>query len=77
MPESNEFVPKPKSASRFSTNWFGGGSSSAEDAEKERERSTGKVRMTRRMGREEGEQVPVGMGTRSRDRADPMRDPAD
>ncbi|CAD6569189.1 MAG: hypothetical protein TREMPRED_005090 [Tremellales sp. Tagirdzhanova-0007] len=77
MPESNEFVPKPKSASRFSTNWFGGGSSSAEDAEKERERSTGKVRTTRRMGRNEGEQVPVGMGTRSKDRADAVHEPVD
>jgi hypothetical protein len=74
MPESNDFVPKPKSATRFSTSWFGGGSSTAEDAERERERETGKIRATRRMGRDEGE-VKEGKGTRSR--ADPVHEPVD
>lgn len=71
MPESNEFVPKPKSASRFSTSWFGGGGGTAEDAEKERERVAGKIRVTRRMGRDEGE-ARVGTGNV---RSDPVFEP--
>ncbi|WVQ84542.1 hypothetical protein IAT38_006696 [Cryptococcus sp. DSM 104549] len=61
MPANGEFIPKP-SSSRFSTSWFGGGSRSGkteEDEERERERTTGKVRVTRRMGKHEGEAVPA------------------
>ncbi|WWC64769.1 uncharacterized protein I303_107381 [Kwoniella dejecticola CBS 10117] len=58
MPESNEFIPKPKS-SRFSTSWFGRGMSSAADEERERERVTGKVLKTRRMRLDEGERGPL------------------
>lgn len=65
MPESNEFIPKARSASRFSTSWFGNGSSTGDEAEREREKETGKVRVTRRMGKDEGEAVPVAAGTRS------------
>lgn len=55
MPNTTDFIPKPK-ASKYSTSWFGGGyGKSEEDEEKKRERTTGKVRQTRRMGRDEGE----------------------
>ncbi|WWC95203.1 hypothetical protein V866_002059 [Kwoniella sp. B9012] len=94
MPEGNEFIPKPKS-SRFSTSWFGNSSSnkSALDEERERERLTGKVKVTRRMGKDEGEKGPLNetareagssstagdpTGTRRRTRrADPVMDPLD
>ena len=77
MPEGNEFVPRPRSASRFSSSWFGGGKSTVEDAEKERERMTGKVRVTRRMGKEEGEGVKVGTGSGRGGNADPVFEPVD
>ncbi|OXB35334.1 hypothetical protein J007_04960 [Cryptococcus neoformans] len=55
MPTTTDFMPKPK-ASKFSSSWFGGGHGKfEEDEERERERTTGKVRQTRRMGRDEGE----------------------
>jgi hypothetical protein len=72
MPETTEYIPKPKKHGRFSTTWFGGGSTSFDDAERERERTTGRVRVTRRMERDEGEKafgVPSGAeakGTRAR-----------
>ncbi|WVW86337.1 hypothetical protein I302_108381 [Kwoniella bestiolae CBS 10118] len=58
MPEGNEFIPKPKS-SRFSTSWFGSSSKTAVDEERERERLTGRVKVTRRMGKDEGEKGPL------------------
>ncbi|WRT70067.1 uncharacterized protein IL334_007061 [Kwoniella shivajii] len=90
MPEGNEFIPKPKTT-RFSTSWFGGGNShkSEIDEERERERTTGKVRVTRRMDKNEGEKIPVPTtgtstegettGTRRRTRrsGDPVMDPLD
>ncbi|OCF34214.1 hypothetical protein I316_04165 [Kwoniella heveanensis BCC8398] len=83
MPENTtDFIPKPKPGSRFSTSWFGtsSGRKSEEDEERERERVSGHVRVTRRMKLNEGEQIPVGAstGTRSRTRAaDPVFEPLD
>ncbi|WVQ74347.1 hypothetical protein IAR50_003947 [Cryptococcus sp. DSM 104548] len=67
MPESGEFLPVPKAAG---AGWFGRGGKgrTQEDEERDRERTTGKVRKTRRMGKEEGapvqevpvEEVPLG-----------------
>ena len=60
MPESDEFVPGPSSRWR---GWFGGKVDREEMAARDRERATGKVRKTRRMGREEGGwEVPVSGG---------------
>ncbi|ORX39411.1 hypothetical protein BD324DRAFT_329992 [Kockovaella imperatae] len=60
MPESQEFMPRPKGPGGFSS-WLGGGSklSKVEEREREKERRTGKVRATRRMDRSEGIPVPV------------------
>jgi len=72
MPESNEFLPKPKTKAGWG--WFGGsGPGDVEESEREKEVRTGKVRATRRMGREEGGPVgvPVGGG------GEPVRDPLD
>ena len=60
MPESDEFVPGPSARWK---GWFGGKVDREEMAARDRERATGKVRKTRRMGREEGAwEVPVSGG---------------
>ncbi|KAL7424448.1 hypothetical protein Q5752_000131 [Cryptotrichosporon argae] len=53
MPETTEFLPKPKSA-RFAASWFGTGRQD-DRADRERERETGRVDRTRRMRKDEGE----------------------
>ena len=59
MPESTEFIPRPKAGI---SSWLGGkGVSKAEEKEREKERRTGKVRVTRRMDRAEG--VPISRET--------------
>ncbi|KAK4683907.1 hypothetical protein P7C73_g6303, partial [Tremellales sp. Uapishka_1] len=82
--ETTDFIPKPKTGSRFSTSWFGGGAASPEDAERERERTTGTLRATRRMGRNEGDGQfgasvpgPNNGKTRQRGRRDPVVEPLD
>ncbi|WVR09575.1 hypothetical protein IAU60_006645 [Kwoniella sp. DSM 27419] len=84
MPEgTTDFIPKPKTA-RFSTSWFGGGRHAEQDQERERERMTGNVRKTRRMGRDEGEPIAAAgfaadgapRATRTRG-GDPVMDPLD
>lgn len=53
MPESNEFLPKPKRESSWASGWFG--SRATPDESRQWERKTGKVKQTRRMRRDEGE----------------------
>ena len=65
MPETTDFMPKPKAPSKMSS-WFGGGTgiSAEEAAERVKESQTGKVRKTRRMGKDEVVwEVPVGTST--------------
>ncbi|BEI84254.1 hypothetical protein CcaverHIS002_0408580 [Cutaneotrichosporon cavernicola] len=55
MPDSNTYLPEPRKPGGRWNAWFGPtGKREAED-ERERERTTGKVRRTRRMARDEGE----------------------
>jgi hypothetical protein len=82
MPESQDFIPVSKSKhGRFGS--FFGGNSKADDAPELRAREaevlTGKVRKTRRMGKEEGligVSVPAG-GVGGNARPDPVFEPVD
>lgn len=62
MPETTDFIPHP-SKPRTGRGWFGlgGGKSAEEVLEREEERRTGRVKRTRRMGRDEG--VPLAAGS--------------
>ncbi|WVN90912.1 uncharacterized protein L203_106157 [Cryptococcus depauperatus CBS 7841] len=58
MPETTEFLPKSKNP-RFTSGWFGVGQAKAEEnEERKRERTTGKVKKTRRMGKDEDNVPP-------------------
>jgi hypothetical protein len=52
MPDG-DFMPRQSKRSGF-TSWFGSGQPSAENLAREKEIRTGKVRVTRRMAKEEG-----------------------
>jgi hypothetical protein len=77
MPETNDFLPKPSRAAKFGGSWFGGSKGKSEiEMEKERERVTGKVRKTRRMGKDEGVVGPVPVATGASTGV-PLADPLD
>lgn len=60
MPQSDEFIPGPQSRWK---GWFGGKMDKQEQEFRRKEALTGRVRKTRRMGREEsGWAVPVQEG---------------
>jgi len=60
MPESDDFIPGPRSKWK---GWFGGKTDRREEEFRRQETLTGRVRKTRRMGREEsGWAVPVQEG---------------
>jgi hypothetical protein len=60
MPETTEFIPHP-SKSKSARGWFGRANKTDEEVlEREEERRTGRVRKTRRMGRDEGQAVGAG-----------------
>jgi hypothetical protein len=67
MPDSNTYLPEPKKQGRWNA-WFGPTGQREADDDHERERATGRVRRTRRMGKDEGEyafgaKVPAGNWT--------------
>jgi hypothetical protein len=84
MPEGNDYLPRPPSAHGWSSGWFGGGKKVGEWAEDEGRE--GRVRVTRRMGKEEGRvfgsaaggtRTGAARGTRSQTVGDPVSEQVD
>jgi len=75
MPDIPEFIPPLNKVKSERKRWFGGGIGDEEILARTTEVKTGKVRKTRRMGREEC--IPVGAGGEVPVRNDPVVEPVD
>jgi hypothetical protein len=75
MPDIPEFIPPLNKVKSERKRWFGGGISEEEILARTTEVKTGKVRKTRRMGREEC--IPVGAGGEVPVRNDPVMESVD
>ena len=75
MPDIPEFIPPLHKVKSERKRWFGKGVSEEEILARTTEVKTGKVRKTRRMGREEC--IPVGAGGEVPVTEDPVMEPVD